>query len=79
MRRDTYRLNAAGFVSTGSECTACPEQDPAWNARISTNLYLYNPKIRNLYFTGSRSPQTTLWATAPARMLCENNDMEDIL
>ena len=73
MRRDTNRVNAEGFVPTGSKCPARPEQDPGWNARISTNLHLYNPKIRHLYFTGSRSPLTTLWATAPARRLCENN------
>ena len=73
MRRDTDRVNAECFVPTGSECPARPEQDPAGNARISTNLHNYNPKSIQIYVTGSRSPLTSLWATAPARRLCENN------
>jgi hypothetical protein len=50
-----------------------PEMKCAWNALLSTNKYYKNYYLRTVYLTGSRSPQNTLWATAPARRLCENN------
>jgi hypothetical protein len=50
-----------------------PEMKCAWNALSSTKKHYKNYILKTVYLTGSRTPPTTLCATAPARRLCENN------
>jgi len=52
---------------------APPEIKSVWNAIFSTNKHYKNYILKTIYLTGSRTPTTTLRATAPAWRLSENN------
>ena len=73
MRPTNYSGVAGSFDPPGSHGSTLTELCHAKDALPSSYKHIINQKLSLTILSGSRSPQTTLWATAPARRLCENN------
>ena len=73
MRPANYSGVDGSFDPPGSHGDAPPDLLCEHYALPSTYKHITNQKLNLIILSGSRSPQTTLWATAPARRLCENN------